>query len=219
MSAARYARVPAALTALALAALVAACGGPEGTTVHDEVEWADGAPPSGDPESDPRVEAVRRYDTLLKASTNELDLSDPRLAEVTTPEWLDIQVDGVRRDVEAGRLRLWAGPKEMTVLDVSSDGDEAMVLMCSRLPASWVWDDDTSAPEEWSSEPGSFEYDTFTLVQVDDAWLVDVAQRPYGPDTGECDPGPDVPVGTFTTQPDLDLLSDASPDDVVAPSS
>ncbi|MFI2105097.1 hypothetical protein ACH436_17520 [Isoptericola sp. NPDC019693] len=217
---ARSYRVATALAGLVVVGAAAACTAPATATVHDEVAWDDGTGPTGSAEEDPRVEAVRRYDTLVKASTNELDLTDSRLAEVTTPEWIATKGDRLRSDVESRELELWEGPSDMTVVDVSGSGDEATVLMCSRLPTWWAWDDDASEVVERSRDTGAFEHDTYELVRVDDRWLVDSARWGYGPDPdSSCDPGAEVPVGRFTTAPDLDLLTTASVDDVAVPSS
>ncbi|WP_130413428.1 hypothetical protein [Xylanimonas ulmi] len=174
----------------------------------------DGNQPSGPDEDDPRVVAVRRYDILVKASNNELNFTDPRLAQVATSEWIDVKAHRARRDIESGRFSLWEGPNDMTLVAIDHDGDE--VIMCSRLPTRWTWDDDESAVAEKSRDSGEFEYDTYELVQQDGRWLVESFRADYGPGDGPCDPGPNVAFGAFTTQPDLGVLGTLSPDDVVA---
>jgi hypothetical protein len=217
--------------ATAVALLLAGCTASR--PVHPEVSW-DGQH-SGPFEDDPRVQALRQALTQVYAAANALNYSEPDLLAVASTDWLESEMRIAATDISVGQMQLWEGPPAFTVTDIiqSETRPETYGISVCERPAAWLsrsdhWSDPVATPRmldkplytvtEQSDgvfrvEKNLYAEGGYTITEQDGQWLVEGG----GSDIVECDPGPDVVTGTFTTPPDPDLLREAETDMVIGP--
>lgn len=225
----------AGLVAAAVIALVVTGCTPtvDGLPVHAEVEWE--GRNTGPHEDDPYVVTVRDFAVQMYAASNALNFSQPGLAEVTSndllediPSFAEAWTSPSPGDTPI--LRLWEGPPSFSVMDIKQEEYEVEVIVCQRLAPWWSlnqgWPRESGADrgelvEEkdgaFRFEPPGYQLYHYVLIDLGDGWKV----HRYGRGTKQkvsedCDPG-EVAVGTYATQPDLDLLHTATPDMIVGP--
>jgi hypothetical protein len=217
--------------ATVVALLVAGCT--TSRPVHPDIDW-DGQH-AGPYEDDPRVQALRQALVQINAADNALNYSEPDLLEVASIDWLERQASLVDTRIRVGQMQLWEGPASFSVADITeseSTPGASIVTVCERL-APWFslsnwWADPANlrrtlreSPYTATEQDGGVYYfemefyveGSYTLTEHEGRWLVDGG----GSDYVECDPGPEVVTGTFSTPPDLGLLHEANIDMVIGP--
>ena len=218
-----------AITVLITAAVVVLAGcGPDPLPVRAEVSWADGREPVGPFEDDPRVEVLREAVPLYTAARNALNYSGPALNEITMLSPLKSAANTEHTTIKSrrGPNRLYEGPPSFTVTDIEELDAEAQIFtirVCERRSPWWsvkgdVWRYPDEVVEErdglFRVEQAHYVENQYQVSWWQERWQVETFGA--GGST-ECDPGPDVAVPTFTTPPDLSLLTEATPEMVIGP--
>jgi hypothetical protein len=220
-------RAAAALTAAAVAVLLVGCG-PDPLPVDPEVSWAGGREPVGPFEDDPRVEVLREAVPEFYAAGNALNYSEPALTGITMLSPLQSAANSDHTRIQSGysSVRLYEGPPSFAVTDIEETDPEAEIFavwVCERRSPWWtlegeVWRYPEKVVEErdgmFRVAQAHYVENKYLVSRWDGRWQIEAFS---GGGYSECDPGPDVAVPTFTTPPDLSLLTQATPDMVIGP--
>jgi hypothetical protein len=209
--------------------LLAACRG--GNPVHPEVEWE--GRNAGPYEDDERVQLVRDYVVHVYAAHNALNYSEPELRELAMLSHLKTVATNKASQVSTvyGSAWLWEGPPSFSVIEIVEDDlypdseDIYNVIVCQKWAPRWSRTTIGIEPDEITTQEGDSTYRIeepgYTEVQyqvgyLNDQWRVEGESGSSGNRGKSCEPEGEVAVGTYTTPPDLALLS-AGRTDIIGP--
>lgn len=196
------------LTAVTAALLGAAgCTPPAPAPTPPSVSWSP-APPSGEHEDSPWVEALRASDAALAIASVTRDYTAADLGRTTTDSKVRRSADAQRRAAKKDDFYAYPGPTPMTVLSVEETGRAgATVMVCEA--GNWYVESRKQPTAPTTLEGAIVEY---RLVRGDDDTIRVDMSIPHT--DSACDLG-EVAVGRFDPQPDVS--KGYSPSDVKGP--
>jgi hypothetical protein len=233
----RRLRGPAAVVVVLVAGLLlAACGG--GNPVHPGVEWE--GRNAGPYEEDERVQVVRDYVLHMYAAHNALNYSEPELRHLAMLSHLKTAARDTAN--HAGSFYqspwLWEGPPSFSVIEIVEDAlypdseDIYNIVVCQKWAPRWSGEDERINPVEGEAdskelggedvtdlgdglyriEERGYRKAYYQVREWDGRWQVR-GESGISANRGEqCEPEGDVAIGTYTTPPDLELLTAGSAD-------